>query len=68
MKGELGTLQVLGGQDDGSQVVILDETADLGCLRRLDFRRWDLWRAKHNNTNDFGAIPAHQEHLANRPV
>lgn len=41
------TFKVLGGQDDGSKVVVLNKGADLG--RHL------------------GAVPAHDEHLANGP-
>lgn len=42
------TLEVLGGEDDGAKMVVLDEGAYLG--------------------RDGGAIPSHQQHLADGPV
>lgn len=41
------TLEVLGRQNDGPEMVVLNQGADLG--------------------RDLGAIPAHDEHLANGP-
>ena len=46
-KEERQTFQILGSQNDGSKMMILDETLDL--------------------RSNFGAIPAHKQHLPYRP-
>lgn len=52
-------------------MVILDETTYLRCLWMIQLQiTWEwTWRSgSMSSTYNFGAVPAHQEHLANGPA
>lgn len=69
--GHGNTFQVLGREDDGAKVMVLDESAYLGrnldIIRHVHARKMALLRSPESYAN-LCAIPAHQEHLTDGPT